>query len=140
MNYPRVALAAIVAWGVYMGVSFFVNNVILAPVYAENQALFRPQDQMPLGLGIGATLVGFFVFAYVFAKGYEGGRGIQEGLRFGVLIGLLLVCFWIVWTYVTMPVTGRLAVYWTVDALAEMALYGAIVGALYRPAANVRRA
>ena len=136
MNFGRVAAAAVVAWIVYLVLSPLVNNVLLADLYARHAAVFRPQAEMNLVLGLGANLVGFFVFAYAYAKGYEGGNGAVEGLRFGVVVGLLLACFAVVWNYVVLPVSGSLAVAWVVDTLVEMALYGVVVGLVYKPIAG----
>lgn len=136
MNFGRVAAAAVVAWIVYLGASPLVNNVLLADLYAKHAAVFRPQAEMNLVLGLGASLLGFFVFAYAFAKGYEGGNGAVEGLRFGVVVGLLLACFAATWNYVVLPVSGSLGVAWIVDTLVEMAVYGVVVGLVYRPIAG----
>ncbi len=133
MNLGRVAVAAVVAWVVYLGVSYVVSTTLLADLYAQHARVFRPEADVNLAVGFGATLVGFFAFAYAYAKGYEGGSGVQEGLRFGVVVGLMLVCFSVVWNYVVLPVSGRLAVAWIVDTLLEMAVYGVVVGAIYRP-------
>ena len=35
-------------------------------------------------------LLTMFVAAYIYAKGYEGGAGVQEGARFGALVGLFM--------------------------------------------------
>jgi len=136
VNFGRVAAAAIVAWLVYLVLSPLVNNVFLADLYTRHAAVFRPQAEMNLVLGLGASLVGYFVFAYAYAKGYEGGNGAVEGLRFGVVVGLLLSCFAVVWNYVVLPVSGSLAVAWVVDTLVEMALYGVVVGLVYKPIAG----
>ena len=136
MNFGRVAAAAIVAWLVYLALNPLVNNVLLADLYTRHAAVFRPQAEMNLVLGLGASLVGYFVFAYAYAKGYEGGNGAVEGLRFGVVVGLLLACFAVVWNYVVLPVSGSLAVAWVVDTLVEMALYGVVVGLVYKPIAG----
>ena len=136
MNFGRVAAAAVVAWITYMLVSPVVNNVLLADLYARHTAVFRPQADMNLVLGLGASLLGFFVFAYAYAKGYEGGSGALEGLRFGVVVGLLLACFAVTWNYVVLPVSGSLAIAWIVDTLVEMALYGVVVGLVYKPIAG----
>ena len=136
MNFGRVASAAVVAWIVYLGLSPLVNNVLLAELYAQHARVFRPAAEMNLAFGLGAALIGFFVFAYAYAKGYEGGNGAVEGLRFGVVVGLLLACFAVVWNYVVLPVSGSLGVAWVVDTLVEMALYGVIVGLVYRPIAG----
>jgi len=136
VNFGRVAAAAVVAWITYMLVSPVVNNVLLADLYARHAAVFRPQADMNLVLGLGASLLGFFVFAYAYAKGYEGGSGALEGLRFGVVVGLLLACFAVTWNYVVLPVSGSLAIAWIVDTLVEMALYGVVVGLVYKPIAG----
>ena len=136
MNFGRVAAAAVVAWIVYLGLSPLVNNVLLADLYTRHASVFRPQAEMNLVLGLGASLIGFFVFAYAYAKGYEGGAGAIEGLRFGVVVGLLLACFAVTWNYVVLPVSGSLGVAWIVDTLVEMALYGVVVGLVYRPIAG----
>lgn len=133
MNYPRLALAAVVAWVVSVVVAYVVNTYLLAEIYAAHASVFRPEGDMNLALGFGVQLLGFLVFAYMYAKGYEGTSGVMEGLRFGVLVGLLFVAFAIAWEYVVFPVSRRLAAYWVIDTLVEMSIYGMIVGSLYRP-------
>ena len=139
MNYSRLALAAVSAWVVSLGLGFVVNTWLMADIYEAHARVFRPQADMNLPLGFGVQLVAFFAFAYMYAKGYEGTTGVQEGLRFGVLVGLLLIGFATTWSYVTLPVSGTMGAYWTVDVLLEMAIYGAVVGFLYRPRPSVQR-
>jgi hypothetical protein len=133
VNFGRVAAAALAAWVVYLGVSPLVNNVLLADLYAQHARVFRPQAEMNVAFGLSAALAGFFVFAYAYAKGYEGGAGVVEGLRYGVVVGLLLAAFSVAWNYVVLPVSGALAAAWIVDVIVEMALYGAVVGLVYKP-------
>jgi hypothetical protein len=143
MNLARVAIAAVVTWVVYLGVSFVVHTILLADVYAAHRSVMRPEDQANAILPIGFVfaLVGFFAFAYAYAKGYEGGSGIQEGLRFGVIVGLLLCCFGKIWEYMVWPVSGTLLISWMVENIVEFAFYGSLVGLLYKPTAPpLRRA
>jgi hypothetical protein len=133
VNFGRVAAAAIAAWVVYLGVGPLVNNVLLADLYAQHARVFRPQAEMNVAFGLAAAVAGFFVFAYAYAKGYEGGAGVVEGLRFGVVVGLLLAAFSVAWNYVVLPVSGALAAAWIVDVIVEMAIYGAVVGLVYKP-------
>ena len=142
MNFPRVALAAIVAWIVYLGVSFLVHGLLLSELYQQHAAHTRPEDaQMAiLPIGLGLALVGFFAFSYAYAKGYEGGSGVQEGLRFGVLVGLMLCTFAATFQYMVWPVSTSLLIAWLLDYVLEFALYGMVVGLIYRPlASHVRR-
>jgi hypothetical protein len=135
MNLPRVAIAAVVTWVVYLGVSFVVHTMLLVDIYNRHRAVMRPEEQANAILPVGFVfaLVGFFAFAYAYAKGYEGGSGLQEGLRFGVLVGILICCFAVIWQYMVWPMSGSLLIAWMLDYIIEFALYGMIVGLLYKP-------
>ena len=135
MNFPRVAMAAVAAWILSLPIGFIVNDVILKDVYRANAAALRPEAaiQANLPLGFAFMLVGFFLFAYAYAKGYEGGSGPMEGLRFGVLIALMIDCFSIVWWYATTPITATMFASTCIDYIVEYSIYGAVVGAIYKP-------
>jgi hypothetical protein len=134
MNFGRLAAAALAAWVVSMGLGYLVNDVLLAGAYAAEAAAFRPRADMNITVGMVASAFGFLVFAYAYAKGYEGTSGLQEGLRYGVIVALMLICFSLVWQYVVHPISTQLLSYMVIDALVEFAIYGSIVGAIYRPA------
>jgi hypothetical protein len=138
MNLPRVAIAAVVTWVVYLGVSFVVHTMLLADIYVRHRAVMRPEEQANAILPVGFVfaLVGFFAFAYAYAKGYEGGGGLQEGLRFGVLVGILICCFAVIWEYMVWPMSGTLLIAWMLENIIEFALYGMLVGLIYKPASR----
>jgi hypothetical protein len=142
MNLARVAMAAVAAWVVYLGISFFVHTILLKDLYLQHLSAMRPEaDQNAiLPLGFFFALLGFFAFAYAYAKGYEGGRGAQEGLRFGVLVGILICCFRVIWDHMVWPVSLQLTVAWMVEYIVEFAIYGSIVGVIYKPAQKTARA
>ena len=75
MNFMRIATAAVVAWVVSIAIGFFVNTVLLADLMLANAAAMRPEGDLMGNLPFGFVflLVGFFAFAYAYAKGYEGG-------------------------------------------------------------------
>jgi hypothetical protein len=133
VNFGRVAAAALVGWTVHLGLTTLVWSALLPDVAGQNAALRRQPAEMNLALGFAVSLLGFFVFAYAYAKGYEGGPGAVEGLRFGVIVGLLLACFSAVWSYVMMPISGSFAAAMFVDAIVEMAVFGVVVGLVYKP-------
>ena len=80
LDMGRVAAAAVVAWLVHLALTGFVWGSILPDFLRQFAGLFRPAASMNLVLGYGGSLVGFGVFAYAYAKGYEGGTGVVEGL------------------------------------------------------------
>ena len=135
MNFGRIAAAAVVAWIVSLVVGFVVNDILLAGIVAANVSVLRPDAELMgnLPIGFAFLLLGFFAFAYAYAKGYEGGNGIVEGIRFGVLVSLIVIGFGLIWQYVMFPITATYAAAIVIDSIVELALYGAIVGAIYKP-------
>jgi hypothetical protein len=135
MNFARVAAAAVVAWIVSIPVGYVANEIVLRGLFDANAAAFRPPQQLQanLPIGFGMMLVGFLAFSYAYAKGYEGTNGTMEGIRFGVLIAIMLSGFALVWSYVTTPISGTLSIAMMIDSIVEFALYGAIVGSIYKP-------
>ena len=135
MNFERIAAAAVVAWIVSIPIGFLVNNVLLTDVFAPNVAAMRPEAELMAKLPIGLVflLVGFFAFAYAYAKGYEGGSGVMEGVRFGVVVALIVTGFGLIWMYVQFPINATMTVAIIIDSIVEFAIYGAIVGAIYKP-------
>jgi hypothetical protein len=141
MNFPRVAAAALAAWVLYMVMGYLVHGLLLADLYRQYSAVMRPEAEANaiLPFNFGLVLVGFFAFAYAYAKGYEGGSGLQEGLRFGVLISIMLCAFVTIWEYMVWPVPPRLLAAWLIDYVVEFALYGMVVGTIYKPLSTPAR-
>ena len=131
MNFTRVVVAAVVAWVAFIVIGYLVHTVILDDLYASQELSGNGATEPVTGFLL--ALLGFFAFAYTYAKGYEGGSGTQEGMRFGVLVAIMLISFAAVWSFVVMPISGSLAAALTVDYIVEFAAYGMIVGAIYKP-------
>jgi hypothetical protein len=109
----------------------------LGSVYAANAAAFRPDPEIVrrLPIGYALQLVGFFCAASMYARLYSEGRGIVAGLRFGALISVLLVSFTVIWNYVTQPISAVLGMAQAFEYIVASTIYGAIIGAVYRPPA-----
>jgi hypothetical protein len=135
MNYTRLALAAVVATIVDIVYGFAVYGTALASEFGRYPDVFRPMDAInaKIPFMIVGTLVAMFAVAYIYAKGYEGGRGIHEGLRFGALIGLFAVGYIAVGNYVVMNIGRRLAVAMAVAGFVEWVVVGMALGIVYKP-------
>ena len=136
MNFLRVVLAALAAWLVYLGTGFLIHGVMLADLWETLQR--DGVARMPAGahvlmpISVVMALVGSFAFAYTYAKGYEGGPGLQEGLRFGVLVGLLFVTFVLGWNYVMFPLPLQYLTSMAAATVIQFAVLGMAVGIIYR--------
>jgi hypothetical protein len=135
MNFPRVLLAALAVWVLYLALGALIHGVMLADLWIvlQRQGLTRSPSTWgayaPLGYAL--ALPGALAFAYTYAKGYEGGPGMQEGLRFGVLVGLMLVAFGLTWSYVTFPVPLQFLTSMSIATVIEFAVLGMAAGLVY---------
>lgn len=74
-------------------------------------------------------------FALVYVKGYEANKsGVGQGVRYGLIIGILLSAPQSLGWYAVLPIPGILALYWFVAGLAESIAAGTVVGLIYKQA------
>src|SRR5262245_49416151 len=121
MTRGRVVAAGVAAWLASIPIGYLVNEVLFANLYAANAVAFRPHADLVTNLPVGFAfqLIGFIAFAFAFKKGYEGGSPVGEGVRFGILIMLMVDCFAIVWNYVATPISMTLMAAMMIDYLVE---------------------
>jgi len=138
MNYRRIALAGIAAWCASMALGYVIHDLWLARLYQANAWAYRhPEDiRELLPIGLAAHLLGSLAFAFAYAKGYEPDReasGIAQGIRFGLIIAIIVDGFAVVWNYVTEPIAPRLGVLQVLGIVGQFGICGAIVGLVYHP-------
>jgi hypothetical protein len=131
MDYRRIALAAVVAWLVDSLYAVVVWMVMLGDQFAKYPALFRSEANLPLMFA--GTLLGLFALAYMYAKGYEGGNGLAEGSRFGIVLAIFIVSFICVSSYAAMNIGRRITLYMSIASFVEMVVVGLVIGGVYRP-------
>jgi hypothetical protein len=78
------------------------------------------------------ALIFSFLFVYIFSKGYEG-RGIQEGIRYGLIIGLLMNVVGMFNQYAVYPLPLGLVIQWFIYGVIQFIICGIVVAALYKP-------
>jgi hypothetical protein len=137
MNYGRLALAALAATIVDAIYGFVVYGQILSGEFGKYPAIYRSAETQTayLPLMLVGILFAMLVASYLYAKGYEGGSGLQEGMRFGVLVGLVMVGYVAGVNYAIMNIGKRLALYYALAGLVEWVVVGMAIGLVYRPAA-----
>jgi hypothetical protein len=136
MNYARIALAAVAATVVDAVYGFAVYGTFLTPEFERYPAVYRLGDDgmAHLPLMFAGIFVAMCMAALVYAKGYEGGSGASEGLRFGVMLGLLMAFFFGSVNYGTLIIGRKLALEEAAAALVEWTLVGMVIGLVYKPA------
>jgi len=134
MNTTRVALAAVAATVVDAVYGFVVYGNLLTGQFAAFPAVFRSAETGAayLPLMFACIFVGMIAVSYIYAKGYEGRSGLQEGLRFGVLLAIFNAGYFIGTDYGILNIGGQLAVFMALAGLGEWLLVGSVIGLVYK--------
>lgn len=136
MNWKKLLICFVVVYVVSQILSYLIHAVWLAPTYASLSEVWRPEAEMlsKQWIMFVTAAVWAFFFCYIFARGYEG-KGIGEGVRYGVVIGLFYAIPQAYDAYVVYPIPYYLALYWFLSGLVVSIICGIVVALLYKPAA-----
>jgi hypothetical protein len=138
MNYGRVASAAVAATVADAVYGFLVYGTLLAGDFEKYPAVFRSAQsgQAYLPLMFACLFVAIFAATVIYAKGYEGGSGVTEGVRFGIVLGVLVTSVFAGVNYAILEIGRRLAVYLAAAGFFEWAMIGIVIGLVYKPASK----
>ena len=134
MNYSRIALAAVVATIVDAAYGFGVYGTALTSQFARFPGVYRAADTQGAYMPIlfGGVLLAMIAASFIYAKGYEGGSGIAEGLRFGVLIGLVEVGYAAIIMFAIANIDRGMAMRLAAANFGEWVLAGVVIGLIYK--------
>jgi hypothetical protein len=111
-------------------ISFIVNGLILMQTYQSLQSLWRPDMGRLMWVFHVMYVAGAFFFTLIFSKGYEG-KGIMEGVRFGLYIGIWMGLGFAYGTYAMIAIPYSLAMTWFISTIVEYVLAGVVVAAIF---------
>lgn len=131
MNWRRFALAAVGGFVALFGFGAVWHLLLFPGLYTEVMQTMRAAGPMIFAVNVVRALL----LAYIFPVGFKGGAVWMEGLRFGVLMGLLA----------GLPVMGNLLIVGQTQAyvwvelvfiIIQGAINGVVVAAIYGSAAG----
>ncbi len=140
MNYSRLALAALggtVASFAFGSLVFWLVPSLTNEAH-KYPAVFRPKEKMMtvMPIGLVATFLAILVVAIIFAMVHQGGSGTVEAARFGVLIGIFVVCAFVLHNYVNLNIGLKLALGQAVAYFVQWTIVGIVIGLIYKPLAT----
>jgi hypothetical protein len=140
MNYSRLGLAALGGTVASFAFGFLVLWLVPALFNEANKypAVFRSKEEMMtvMPIGLVAKLIAILVVAIIFAMIRQGGSGISEGARFGVLIGIFSVCAFVLDNYVNLNIGLKLALGQAAAYFLQWTIVGIVIGLIYKPIAT----
>jgi len=140
MNYSSLALAALGGTVASFAVGFLVFWLVPGLIKEGHKypAVFRPKEEMMkvMPIGLVATFLSILVVAIIFAMIHHGGSGTTEGPRFGVLLGIFVVCAFALHNYVNLNIGLNLALGQAVAYFVQWTIIGIVIGLIYKPLAT----
>ncbi|MGQ8338498.1 hypothetical protein ACUNWD_18220 [Sunxiuqinia sp. A32] len=132
MNVKRFLLASLAVFVTFQLLDFIIHGVILMSTYEETASVWR-EDMMDLMwiMYISGVLLSL-LFVYIYIKGFQN-KGIMEGVRYGLVMWLLLMVVGSVNQFVIYPVPADLAVKWIIYGLVELVVAGVVTALVYKP-------
>ena len=140
MNYSSLALAALGGTVASFAFGFLVFWLVPGLIKEGHKypAVFRPKEQMMsvMPIGLVATFLAILVVAIIFAMMHQGGSGTADGARLGVLIGIFVVCAFVLHNYVNLNIGLKLALGQAVAYFVQWTIVGIVIGLIYKPLAT----
>ncbi len=140
MNYSSLGLAALGGTVASFAFGFLVFWLLPGLIKEGHKypAIFRPKEEMMKVMPIGfvATFISILVVAIIFAMMHQGGSGTTEGARFGVLIGIFVVCAFVLHNYVNLNIGLKLALMQAAAYFVQWTIVGIVIGLIYKPLAT----
>jgi hypothetical protein len=139
MNFGRVVLATVGGMVAYFAAGFAIFGLVpqMASEFQKYSTVFRSREgqmaAMPAGMA--AMLVAIFVLAVLYTMLYQGRSGIAEGARFGALIGVFVVCAFVLHNHMLLNIGLTLTLMQAGAYFIQWTVVGTVIGLLYKPSA-----
>ena len=137
MNYLRLGLAALGGLVASFAVGFLMIGLVPALIEESRKypAVFRPREEMfaVMPIGIAASFLAILVAAILFAMIHRAGSNIAAGVRFGILIGIFVVCASVLHNYANFNIGLKLALGQAVAYFVQWTIVGIVISLIYKP-------
>ena len=104
---------------------------LLDPIYSSYSHIWRPIMEMKLWMLPVTGMFFSFFFVFIFSKGYEG-KGLAEGIRYGLYVALMVALPRAYSDYALMQIPYALALQWFLYWSLECVIAGAILSGVFR--------
>ncbi len=124
----KLIIGFIAVYVVFMILDYLIHNVFLASLYEATEQFWR--EDMKTWIFFVTGLFFAFFFTLIFSKGYEG-RGIMEGVRYGLYVALMVQLPAAYVNYAVMDIPYALALQWFLYGTVQYILLGILLALVY---------
>ena len=127
----KVIIGVLVVFITWSALDYVIHGVILQSAYEETAHLWRPMEEMNMGLMyvVGILVATFFVLIYALLIQP---KSLVTGLKYGLLFGLAMGISMGYGSYCYMPIPYSLAFTWFAGTVVEIAVGGLLVGLIVK--------
>lgn len=132
-NCKRMILSAIAVFIFMSAFQWVYHGILLMGAYEATAEMWRPMSDtftQYCAVMMASTFFVAFMVTYIFTCNYEG-KGMSEGIRYGLLIGLLLAAR-DMGAYGYMPIDFTLVASWMLGSLLTGLGAGAVLSMTYK--------
>lgn len=134
MNTKRWLLGSLGVFVAHQFLNYIIHDLILMGCYEATASVWRPDMDSKMWIMVLTAAIFSLLFVYIFTKGYEG-KGIFEGARYGLWMGLLISIPMAYNSYATLDIPYSLAASWWTYGTIQIIICGIIAALLYKPCA-----
>jgi ABC-type multidrug transport system permease subunit len=134
MNNKTFWIGFVVVYVAWQALGFVIHETMMAETYQGLVSTFRPEAEMNdmMWMMMVSSAVMMYMFCFIFTRGYEG-KGIMEGMRYGVLIAFMMASPMVIEQHVIYSIPENVATTWLVATFVSFIIVGAIFAAIYKP-------
>jgi len=137
MNWKRFWVAGLVTYVAVQAMDFVINEVFMKSANESLKSLWRPDMMSRMWVMYLIGVMVALLFTYIFIKGREG-KGISEGVRYGIIIWLFVSVPMGASLWVLLPIPYMIVFRALLFGLLEMLVAGILVAVIYKPVAPAK--
>ena len=109
-----------------------IHMGLLNSVYHSEAVMkiMRPESDGKVWIYFVTSAIVSFFFTLIFSKGYEG-KGMSEGVRYGLYVGFLMAIPMAYDSYASYPLPYSLALQWFIYGMIQYIILGIVVAAVF---------
>jgi len=116
-------------------IEVIVHFILLNSAYSQHLHIWRPIVEVRLWMLPVTGMFFSFFFVLIFSKGYEG-KGLVEGVRYGVYVALLTVLPHAYSSYAMMQIPYLITLQWFLYETSEYIIAGVLLAAAFQLTPN----
>ena len=137
MNWKRFWVASLVTFVVVQAMDFVIDEVFMKSANESLKSLWRPDMMSRMWVMYLVGVLVALLFTFIFIKGREG-KGISEGVRYGIIIWLFVNVPMGASMWVLLPIPYMIIFRGLLFGLLEMLVAGILVAVIYKPLAPAK--